>query len=367
MMVGNFLSAHGFARGVCEELSPRLEQAGWRVHTTSSQLLKPMRMSDMLSTAWLRRFDYDIAHVDLYSGPAFHWAEAVCWLFRRLNKPFVLTLHGGGLPAFAARNPERVRKLLNFAAAVTAPSPYLQEQMAPYRKGLILLPNGLDIAAYRWRKRQPVKPNLIWLRAFHLIYDPTMAVRVMARLKFEFPDAHLTMTGADKGDQTKQQTVALAEETGTRPMITFQDPVRKNEVPKVLDHGDIFLNTSAVDNTPVTVLEALAAGLCVVSTNPGGIPYLLRSGEHAQLVASGDDAAMALAVRNILRDQKVADHLQDTSHAFVQQFDWSRVLPQWTVLLTSILEGRRPTIRLDGAREHVAAREPQFTGGHAIQ
>ena len=73
-------------------------------------------------------------------------------------------------------------------------------------------------------------------------------------------------------------------------------------MPACLADGDIFLNTSLVDNTPVSILEAMASGMCIVSTNVGGIPYLLKAGHEALLVSPGDPEKMAEAVRQILQD-----------------------------------------------------------------
>jgi glycosyltransferase involved in cell wall biosynthesis len=234
-----------------------------------------VRLADMLSAIWQNREEYDVAQVDVYSGPAFRWAEAACWLLRRVGKPYVLTLHGGGLPEFSQSQSQRVARLLKSAKAVTVPSLYLLSQMAPYRKDLTHLPNGLRVSIYGSRAPRALQPRLIWLRAFHKVYNPTMAIRVVARLKDEFPSIQLTMTGPDKGDCSREETFAAARTHAVLSHLNVQDSISKTAVPDLLRTGDIFLNTTNVDNTPVSVLEAMASGLCVVSTNVGGIPYLL--------------------------------------------------------------------------------------------
>ena len=71
---------------------------------------------------------------------------------------------------------------------------------------------------------------------------------------------------------------------GVSERVEFAGGVAKADVPAALSRGDIFLNTTNVDNTPVSVLEAQAAGLAVVSTNVGGLPFLLEDGKNALLV-----------------------------------------------------------------------------------
>src|SRR5262249_26939923 len=152
------------------EIAVRLRSTGWQVITTTSRVGRVARLADMVRTIYARRRDYEVAQVDVYSGHAFIWAEVVCAALRSLGKPFVLTLHAGRLPEFAARFPRRVQRLLQSAHVVTTPSSYLSIEMAAYRSDLRVLPNGLDISAYPFRERRNPGPRLIWLRSFHRIY-----------------------------------------------------------------------------------------------------------------------------------------------------------------------------------------------------
>jgi glycosyltransferase involved in cell wall biosynthesis len=336
LMVGNFTPSWRPYRQICDELALQLARMGWAVHTTSTRTARSLRLMDMVATVWRRRHDYSVAQVDVFSGPAFYWAEAVCWTLRRARKPYVLTLHGGNLPAFARRWPGRVRRLLGSARAVTMPSRYLLDQMRPYRDDLHLLPNPIDIAAYSFRPRENPQPRLTWLRAFSGIYNPTMAVQVLARLATNHPEVRLTMIGPDKGDGSLDRTRRVADECGISELVDMPGGVPKGEVPAHLAQGDIFLNTTNVDNTPVSVLEAMACGLCVVSTNVGGIPYLLEHEVDALLVPPNDPQAMAAAVNRLFVEPGLAARISHNARTKVEGFDWSKVLPRWNCLLWSL-------------------------------
>jgi len=106
--------------------------------------------------------------------------------------------------------------------------------------------------------------------------------------------------------------------------------------------GDIFLNTTNVDNAPVTVLEAMASGLCVVSTNVGGIPYMLEDEQDALLVPPDDAEAMAAAVRRVLTEPRLAESLSRNARHKAERSDWAVVLPQWETLLAAVAEGQWP-------------------------
>ena len=342
LVVGNFLSSSRFIHGVCEDLALQLAASGWRVVTASSKPGRLPRLVDMVTTAWSQRHRYSVAQIDVYQRLAFIWAEAVCWTLQRAGRPYVLSLHGGKLVTFARRWPRRVRHLLSSAAAVTAPSRYMLEQMQPYRADLRLFPNPLNLSVYRFRVRQHPLPHLVWLRAFHAIYNPTLAPKVLAQLAPTFPDVHLTMVGPDKGDRSLQAMLHEAAKLRVANKITLPGGVKKAEVPEWINRGDIFLNTTNVDNTPVSVLEAMASGMCVVSTNVGGIPYLLEDGQDALLVPPDNPEAMASAVRRILTEPRLAESLSQKARQKAEQRDWSLILPKWERLLTAVAEGQQP-------------------------
>lgn len=336
LLVGNFLSSAGGTRSVAEELAGQLRARGWPVLTVSSKRNRVARLLDMVWSAWSWRRRFEAAQVDVFSGPAFFWAEAVCQILRLARRPYILTLHGGRLGEFADANPGRVSRLLRSAGAVTAPSPFLRKRLSRFRGDMLLLPNALELRRYRYRNRRPAGPRLIWLRAFHQIYRPEMAVQVLAALRQRFPDASLTMIGPDKQDGTLQRIIALVARLGLNPAVRLVPGVPKSDVPGWLDGGDIFLNTSDVDNTPVSVLEAMACGLCVVTTDAGGLPDLVSHGTDALVVPRADVAAMTAAVERLLGDDALAGSLSAAAAAAAAACDWPRVIDQWEALLTQV-------------------------------
>lgn len=306
--------------------------------TTSNKRARLLRLMDMVFTTWMRRSDYQASYVEVYSGAAFLWAEVVCKILCFLKKPYALTLHGGNLPTFAQRFPKRVTRLLQDADIVTAPSQYLLDKMRPYRTDICLIPNPIELELYPFRVRVRPAPRLIWLRAFHNIYNPQLAPLVIANLRTSYPEITLTMIGPDKENSVLQETRNLIEELGLQRNIEITSGIPKNQVPEVLGQGDIFINTTNVDNTPVSVMEAMACGLCIVSTNVGGIPYLLEHGRDALLVHPNDPKAMSMAVCRILTEPGLAEKLSRSARRKAEQFDWAVVLPQWEALFQNLIK-----------------------------
>ena len=220
---------------------------------------------------------------------------------------------------------------------MTAPSTYLSNALAAQHEPIRVIPNGIDTSRYTHRTRVQPRPSLVWLRALHTIYNPLMAVQVVARLRDRFPDITLRMIGPAK-DGSQHAVRAEIDALGLAHIVTLEGAIPKDAVPAALDAADIFINTTNVDNTPVSVIEAMAAGLCVVSTDAGGLRDLLTDEVDALLVPIGDVEAMAAAVARILGDTSVAERISRNGDVVAERSAWPEVMAAWTALLDDVTQ-----------------------------
>src|SRR5690606_25162657 len=112
----------------------------------------------------------------------FRWAEWTTTVLRSAGTPVIHVLRGGNLPKFAAANADRVRRLFASSSAVVALSGFLVEEMSPYGTVAEVIPNPLEVHSYPFRHRATAVPELVWLRSFNKIYNPTLAPRVLAEV-----------------------------------------------------------------------------------------------------------------------------------------------------------------------------------------
>lgn len=341
LFVGAFVAHSAGSRAASLLIADELEDRGWVTLRTSESHGRIARLTDMLSTSISERGRYDIAHVDLFSGKAFIWAEIVCAALRWIGRPYVLTLRGGGLPEFAARHPVRVKRLLRSAKTLTAPSQFLVDAMEQYSAQIKLIPNALVVNRYHYRIRERLQPRFVWVRAFHELYRPVQAVEALAVVAREHPDAILTMVGPDKRDGSFERTRQRAIELDIADRVEFTGGVAKAKIPEILDRHDIFLNTTSIDNTPVSVLEAMVSGLCVVSTDVGGIPYVVRHRSSAMLAPSGSLFGLVECIEELLADPALASRLSRNGKSRAEEFDWIRVVPGWTELFCEAMNARQ--------------------------
>jgi glycosyltransferase involved in cell wall biosynthesis len=197
-----------------------------------------------------------------------------------------------------------------------------------------VIPNVIDIEAYPYHQRSELRPHLLWMRTFHPIYNPEMAVRVLARLQRVIPEATLVMAGQEKGQQAAVQRLAC--ELGVGDTIRFPGFLGMDDKFRAGTAADIFLNTNRVDNMPVSVIEACAMGLPVVATSVGGVPDLLTDGETGLLVPDDDDAMMAARVIELLRNPVLASRLSANGRQLAERSSWNSVKGQWEQLLCNL-------------------------------
>ncbi len=338
-----------------DSLADRLTTVGVDSICASHRLSPLRRGFDMARTIIRNRGDYRVLLIHVYSGSAFLWATCSALLGRALGKRIVLWLHGGNLPVYSSRHPRLVARVLRTADRILAPSEYLASSFRD-RYRVDILPYELTLASYPYRQRTATKPKLLWLRAFNHNYNPTLAPRVVALLAGDYSDVALTMCGPDNGDGSFQETQRVAEKLGVAGRIEFPGKVSKARIRELGQVHDLFINTTHVDNTPVSVVEALAMGMCVVSTNVGGMPYLLAHEREGLLVEPNDAEAMAGACRRILTDPQLAATLSGNGLKRASSFDWENIAPRWRALLQDLdHSGPRPlgaeSSDLEGASE----------------
>ncbi len=320
-----------------EVLAGLLAGEGYSVRTTSHVPARLPRLLDTLRSIYAWRSEIDLVIHQVFSGPAFVINDAASLLCRALGLRQIYVLHGGSLPEFASSRRGWVRRVMRRAQAIVAPSPYLATVFegivdAPAR--IHVIPNSIAIEEYSYRHRREVRPRLLWMRTFHSIYNPELAVDVLADLRQTHPEATLTMAGQEKGSH--EQVREKVRRMGMVDVVRFPGFLGPEEKTREFGTHDIYLNTNRVDNMPVSVVEAAAFGLPVVATRVGGIPYLLSDGETALLTPDGDAGAMAAAVRRLLDEPGLAARLSANGRALAERSAWKSVRAQWEALLQEV-------------------------------
>lgn len=333
--VGPALGRHpGYVTTQGEVLAELFRAEGYPVRLTSSRIGRAARATDTVSCLVRWRRSVDVAVISVFSGGAFHLADLYSRVTVGLGLPTVLWLHGGDLPALIDADPARARRVLERGQRIVAPSRYLARACEPLALPVTVIPNVVDLDHVRFALREGIEPRLLWMRTFHELYNPCLALEAFAEVRRRWPDATLTMAGQDAGllEATKARATAL----GLDAAVTFPGFVSPPDKAALFARHDVFLNTNRVDNAPVSVIEAAAFGLPVVATAVGGLPDLLVDEESALLVPDGDADAMAQAVTRLVDDPELAARLSRNGREVAERSAWPAVRDAWLDLVSAL-------------------------------
>jgi glycosyltransferase involved in cell wall biosynthesis len=333
LYIGNKLANKGFTPTSIETLGTFLRDESFVVKYSSGKKNKVLRLLDMLFSILKYRNKISFVLIDTYSTSNFYFAFFTSQLCRLLKLRYVPILRGGNLEARLKNDPKKSALIFNHAHTNIAPSLFLETIFENYGyTNLTYIPNTIALENYTFKKRNKILPTLLWVRSFAEIYNPGMAIKVVESLKAKGIEAELCMVGPEK-DGSLAKTKALAKQLNIS--VKFTGKLSKKDWIALSESYDIFINTTNFDNTPVSVIEAMALGMPVVSTNVGGIPYLLEDQKDGLLVAKNDVSEMVYAIESLVNSPELVQKIAQNAKNKADQFDWEVVKAQWKMLLDS--------------------------------
>lgn len=272
---------------------------------------------------WLQIGQVEVVHVLAASGLYFFLVVCPAIVIGRiLNRRIVLNYRGGGAEQFFNRFGWAVRPFFETATVVTAPSDFLADLIhRSFHVPVEIVPNVVDLSTFRYRQRTRIRPKLLVTRHLEKIYDIESVLRAFGVVQEHHQDATLCIAGTGREESYLHRLVPVL---GLRN-VQFLGHVAQRDLPAICDQCDIFVNASRVDNFPGALLEASAAGLPVVSTCAGGIPFIYEHKKNALLSEPGDWQGLAAAVELVITSPALAMQLSIEGSALAQKCDWEQV------------------------------------------
>lgn len=312
-------------------LGELLAKEGYTLYFASSINNKFFRLIDMIATTLKRIRSIDVVIIDTYSTLNFYFAFIISQICRLFNKPYIPRLNGGNLPARLKSNPRMSSMIFKYAKYNVSPSFYLKRSFEQLGyPNVLYIPNALNVEKYPVAIKSYSSPKLLWVRSFSKIYNPKLAIQVLYELKKQYPDAELCMIGPDS-DGTLKEVKSFANELNID--VKFTGKLTKEEWIEESKNYNIFINTTNYDNMPVSVIEAMALGFPIVSTDVGGMPDLIDHNSDGLLVPPNDAVAMVKAIKFLLDNESNRDQIISNSRTKVESFDWEHVKKEWNGIL----------------------------------
>ncbi len=283
------------------------------------------RLIPYVFALWRALRGADVAHVMANSGWAWHlFAAPAIWLARLRGVRVLVNYRGGEAASFLRRQVLWVRPTLRLAHVLAVPSGFLQAVFARHGIAAEVVPNVIDLTRFAPARERTPAQHMVVTRNLEEIYDIPTALRALATIRRRYPHARLTVAGSGPALDALQR---LARELGVDAAVRFTGRLDNDRIAELYREADLLLNPSTVDNMPISLLEAMGSGVPIVSTDVGGVPYLVQHERTALLVPARDPDAMAAAALRVFDDAALRDRLIAAGLLACRAFTWERVRP----------------------------------------
>jgi glycosyltransferase involved in cell wall biosynthesis len=310
-------------------------------HCDGSPLRKAARAAAALArfTAMLAARRVALLHVHLNSDASFWRKAAFVAAARRASVPYILHVHCGNFGRFVreragARGQALAKRMLREASAIIALSPQGREELEAIAPGIAVdvIPNPICDTRARAASVQDLGESRsvpgVTILFLGMVTEAKGAFNLLnawSRIAEKHPGAKLVMAGAGEIEQGR----ARAEKLGIAGQVEFPGWVDGEAKDRLLAQATVFTLPSHAEAMPMAVLEAMAAGVPVVATAVGGVPWALDEGKAGWLVQPRDIASLASALDRLLTDPQQRETLAAAGRARIAaEFDVGVVLPR---------------------------------------
>jgi glycosyltransferase involved in cell wall biosynthesis len=332
-------------------LADRLSEEGYAVHFV------PVNPRFPRSLGWVRRLPvfrtvlnellYAASMARLRHVDVVHIFSASYWSFllgpapailaaRAFGKRLILNYHSGEADDHLTNWGALVHPWLRLVDEIVVPSRYLEQVFARHGYRTQVIQNVIDPSTLPYRERPRLGPSLLSTRNLEPHYGVDVIIRAFALVRNRYPEASLVVAGHGREEQRLREVASSVGSQGIR-FAGRQDP---RQMAALYAAADIFVNASIVDNQPVSVLEAFATGLPVVSTPTGDLEHMLGANERGLIVPPGDPEAMADAVASLLDDPVRALQMVRRARQRLETHAWPRVSVAWRAAYEGTTAGR---------------------------
>lgn len=288
------------------------------------------RLIAYIAQLWQAANRVQLFHVMANSGWSWHLFTApVIWVGKLKSVPVIINYRGGEAEAFFDKSFFWVKPSLDRTTEIIVPSGFLESVFNKRGYTSRIVPNIIDLSRFSPKEvsdhsslQQKDVINILTARNLEPIYGNATVLRAFKLVKEEAPAAHLIIAGSGFEEEFLKK---LAKDLAIDNSVTFTGRIDNKNMPALYQSADIMVNGSLVDNMPISILEALACGIPIVTTNVGGIPQLVEHEKTALLVGAKDYVAMADALLTFINEESKRIKIRENGLKSIKQYTWLNV------------------------------------------
>ena len=332
LFLGTYLSLKNGSQDVSTYLSRMFSSEGITTRLVSSNQNQFLRLIEII---WaLFKFKQGLVILDLYSGKSIFVNFFCIGICRIRGLRSIVILHGGALLDAYENRSFFLKYIFVKSSVLVSPSNYLTNSFRLKGYDLKYIPNSIDLALFPYRPKPKIEYRILGVRAFSKAYNPQIAIKVLKEVLEDFSMATLTMVGPDLGelDSTKE----LAKKLGIYDKISFLGPIKNEDLPKIYQRSDVYINTTSYESFGMTLFEAGASGTPIVSNSVGEIPLIWTNGRNMILIEENDVKSYAKGIKLIFNDFSFRQDMANEARFLVQQYTWECIGESWMEILEKV-------------------------------
>ncbi len=326
-MLGPAVKVRGGVSAVVASLLTAFEGESCEVHYVATHLDGPKLLKAVAAVVGAVRLFFlllfcrcDVVHVHMASFASFARKSKLLALSRAFRRPTVVHVHGAGFDYFFNESPaarqRAITHTLESADLVIALSDEWKRRLAKIAPAATIrvLMNPVVCAEFAGvADARPEVPagggTVLFLGAFGKRKGTFDLIEAGARVTKRRPDVVFELGG----DQAVEELRTLIDERGLTDNVRILGWVRGEDKLAAFRRAHVFTLPSYHEGLPIAVLEALAAGLPLVTTPVGGIPEVIKDGVNGVLVTPGDVDALASGILRLLDDGELRGRMGVTN------------------------------------------------------
>lgn len=322
LLISNYKPGMGGIHGQVEMLHHHLNREDGTAADIFSTRGNPISRMWKFLRLILVAVQYDILHIHACSYRGILPAIFGIIAGKITRKKIIITYHGGEAAEYFAKCEKFVKKWLCKADKVIVLSGFLEEIFNRYAIPCVVIPNIIHLHPLASRqKSHEIAPRFISIRHLRPLYNIPCILKAYKVLLEQYPNATLDILGQGDMRAELEQYVADNNLTGVR----FIGQVPNDKIYDYFAQANIILSAPKADNMPVSLLEAMNAGLLVISSRVGGVPYMIEHGKTGLLFESDNAEDMAAKMLWALEQPEEVHTIITNAQADVQKYSWKNI------------------------------------------
>ena len=317
-------------KSVIETLEPLFREYV-DIKTCSNKKSKIFRFLDMLYFYFRYGLFYDRILIDVYSTNAFYYAYVFSILSIIFKKKYILFLHGGNLPYRYKESTRMVNLIFVNAHKIVSPSDYLGSFFTKSGYNVEIVPNIINIDYYPFFKRKKIRPKILAIRGFDNTYNPIMTLKAIKLLKKEIHDINLLMLG-NPTESLYNDVKKYISKNSLEKNIVIKNKLPLKQWVELSKDYDIMVSNPNIDNTPVSLIEGMALGMCLISSNVGGVPFLVEK-ENCILIENNNVKELTKSIKFLINNHDFASKMSLSARKKAKKYTWNAVKNKWKSIL----------------------------------